>query len=395
MSMASVDEQAPLVIVGSGMAGNQLLKQFRKLNSEREVVVICADSGDFYSKPMLSNALKQHKTPAQLRMQTAEQLSQTLNARYQTHTEVLQIDAQKKCLITSAGVQFYSQCVLALGAQPRRLPWQGDAAQQVQAINDWQAYAQFRMQLDALLAHKAASDIRVAVIGAGLVGCEFANDLHSLGVQVLLFSPQAECLFPVFPPQAGAILRDALQQQGINCLMPSTVTHLQQHGEQICIRGEGFDDQQVDLVISAVGLVSQTQLASAAGLRTENGICVDSYLRSSDENIFALGDCAQINAQSLRYILPIMHSSAALAQTLIGTPTAVQLPVMPILLKTPACPMLIAAAAMSVGEWQWQGSGCDWVGLCHDGASQLINFVVTGQCMTEKAHLLKQMSDYG
>ena len=393
-STANSPESAPLVIVGSGMAGNQLLKQFRKKNASREVVVICADSGDFYSKPMLSNALKQNKIPSQLLMQSAPQLSQTLHARYQSHTRVLQIDRQKRELITSSGVQSYGQCVLALGAQPRRL---FDDAHQVHAINDWQAYAHFRGQLDELLSCKAAGDIRIAIIGAGLVGCEFANDLLSLGVQVLLLSAQPECLFPVFPPQAGVILRDALQQQGITCLMPSTVTQIVPEDDALLIRGEGFDEQRVDLVISAVGLLSQTELAVSAGLAVEQGICVDEFLQTTDEAIFALGDCAQINhpqinGHSLRYILPIMHSATALAQTLNGMPTAVQLPVMPILLKTPACPMLIAAAASTVvGEWHWQGRGCDWVGLCHDGNAQLINFVVTGQSLSEKADLLKKL----
>lgn len=383
-------ETAPLVIVGSGMAGNQLLKQFRKHNSTREVVVICADSGDFYTKPMLSNALKQHKPPAQLVMQTAQQLSQTWQARYQPYTQVLQIDRAQRQLITSAGIQPYGQCVLATGAQPRRL---FDNVP-VHAINDWQAYVNFRAQLDVLRQGKAVADIRIAIVGAGLVGCEFANDLHSQGLQVLLFSAQAECLFPVFPPQAGAILRDSFQQQGISCVMPSTVTQLLPHDDGLLIRGDGFDDQRVDLVISAVGLQPHTQLATSAGLAVEQGVVVDAFLKTADDDIFALGDCAQINGQSLRYILPIMHSASALSQTLTGNATAVQFPLMPILLKTPACPMLIAvAAAVVAGEWTWQGQGCDWVGLCHDALGQLKNFVVSGQCLTEKAALLKKMQN--
>ncbi len=388
---------SPLVIVGSGMAGNQLIKQFRKLNSEREVIVICADSGDFYSKPMLSNAIKQNKTPVQLRMQSAEHLSQTLQVRYQTHTKVLQIDRANQQLITSAGIQPYGQCVLAVGAQPRSLSWLENVDdEKVHAINDWQAYAKFRAQLDKVLQHKNVDDIRIAIIGAGLVGCEFANDLRSLGVQVILFSPQAECLFPVFPAQAGAILREALQQNGIECLMPSTVIVLDSADDQLCIRGEGFEEKRVDLMMTAVGLVPQTKLATAAGLRVDDGICVNQFLKTHDDAIFALGDCARVNGQTLRYILPIMHSAAALAQTLNGTPTVAQFPLMPILLKTPACPMLIAAPASNhAGEWLWQGSGCDWVGLCHDQTGHLVNFVVSGQCLSEKSALLKQLAVSG
>lgn len=380
---------APLVIIGSGMAGNQLLKQFRKLNSSREVVVICDDSGDFYSKPMLSNSLKQNKIPSQLLMQTAQQLGQALQVSYQPHTRLLQIDRSQRQLITSTGIQPYGQCVLALGAQPRCL----FDDERVHAINDWQAYAKFRVQLDILLQDKAAADIRIAIVGAGLVGCEFANDLHSLGVQLLLFSAQAECLFPVFPPQAGAILRDALQQQGITCFMPSTVTQLSPLADGVLMSGEGFAEQRIDLVISAIGLQSCTQLAASAGLAVEQGIVVDAFLKTNDDAIFSLGDCAQISGQNLRYILPIMHSASVLARTLNGVPTAVQFPLMPILLKTPVCPMLIALPATQVvGDWTWQGEGCDWVGLCHDAEGRLINFVVSGQCLTEKADLLKKMT---
>lgn len=381
---------APLVVIGSGLAAQQVIKQVRKFNTERPIHLICADSGDFYSKPMLSNAFKQNKQPAQLIMQNVAQWSAALNVSYQTHTQVLEIDRERRLLITDQGEQAYSDCVLAVGASPRPLSCPGgDLAV---AINDWSAYAKWQARLAELMVRKSSEQVRVAVIGAGLVGCEFANDLRSLGVQVILFSPQPECLFPVFPPHAGAVLRDALKQQGVQCVMPSAVQTIETLESGYLISGAGFAPQQVDLVLSSTGLIANTDLAARAGLAVAGGIKVNAELATEDKHIFALGDCAEIAGQSLRYILPIMQSAQALAHTLNGTPTRVQFPVMPILLKTPACPMLTAHAAAVLGEWRWEGVGNNQLGWCYDAEGKPINFVLTGTRLAEKSACLKQIS---
>ena len=90
--------------------------------------------------------------------------------------------------------------------------------------------------------------------------------------------------------------------------------------------------------MSAVGLAPRTALAAAAGLEIDQGIRTDAWCRTSAPDIYALGDCAAIDGKVQPYVLPIMHAARALARTLVGQPTRVAFPVMPITVKSPASP---------------------------------------------------------
>jgi rubredoxin-NAD+ reductase len=176
----------PIIIIGAGMAGYTAARELRKLDKEVPITIITADDGGFYSKPMLSNAYAQKKLPAQLVTQSATQLAAQIGATILTSTTVSGIDTAAKTLATSGGVLDYDKLIFAIGAQPIRLPLQGDAAEQVMSVNHVEDYARFRTLLDATEAGRQA---RVMILGAGLIGCEFADDLAGGGHAVTLIDP--------------------------------------------------------------------------------------------------------------------------------------------------------------------------------------------------------------
>ena len=157
-----------LMIIGSGQAGVTLAREIRKLDRQREIVLLTADDGHFYSKPNLSNAFALNKTPSQLVITPVDKLREQLGIDIRPHVEVHHLDTQAHVVDTSAGPLDYGQLVLAVGARPIRLPLAGKAADEILSVNTLDDYALFRTRL--------ADKRSVALIGGGLVGCEFAND---------------------------------------------------------------------------------------------------------------------------------------------------------------------------------------------------------------------------
>ena len=151
------------------------------------------------------------------------------------------------------------------------------------------------------------------------------------------------------------------------------------------------EEIETDLIISAIGLAPRVELASKAGLKYQKGISVDRSLQTSDPDVYALGDCAEIDGMVLLYVLPLMNSARALAKTLSGTPTEVTFGPMPVVVKSPACPTVIATPADTNGEWHVEGEGQDLSCLFKDAEGQLKGFVLTGAKVVDKLALSKQL----
>jgi glycine/D-amino acid oxidase-like deaminating enzyme len=183
------------------------VREFRKLDATTPVVLVTADTGDFYGKPSLSTALAQGRTPAQLVTMPADQMRETLNVTVMAHTHITRLDVQAQAVHTSEGVLTYRDLVLATGAHPIRLSLGGNAAAEVMSVNDLASYTVFRQSL--------SPQARVLVIGAGLIGCEFANDLVAKHYAVQVVDPNAVPLAALLPEAVGAQLQAALQALGV------------------------------------------------------------------------------------------------------------------------------------------------------------------------------------
>ncbi len=375
----------PIVVLGSGLAGYTLVRELRKLDREVAITMVSRDSGDFYSKPMLSNAFAQGKDAAALVNTAAAEMSKQMNITLLQHTEVLGIDRQKKQLLTSAGAIEYSRLVLALGADPIRLPLQGDAADAVLSVNDLADYARFRGAL--------TSTKQVAIIGGGLIGCEFANDLASAGFAVTVIDPTAYPLSGLMPEQAGKQLLEPLAKLGVTWRFGVAVKAVDKLATGYALTLTDGSTLHADVVLSAVGLRPRIELARNAGLAVNRGIVVDAQLRSSDVDVFALGDCAEIEGRVLPYVLPIMHAARALARVLAGEDARVEFPAMPVVIKTPAHPVAVLPVARdAAGEWkvlaEGQGIKLGFV----DAQTQMRGFVLTGAYAAERSEMSKQVS---
>ena len=147
-----------------------------------------------------------------------------------------------------------------------------------------------------------------------------------------------------------------------------------------------------DLVVSAIGLRPRIDLAAAAGLVVNRGVVVDRELKTSHANIYALGDCAEVDGLNLLYVMPLMSCARALAQTLAGKPTAVSYGPMPITVKTPVCPLVVSPPPRGAeGVWTAEGQGADIKVLCRNAEGQLLGYALTGAAVMEKLALNKEL----
>ncbi|WP_245798112.1 FAD-dependent oxidoreductase [Chromohalobacter japonicus] len=364
----------PLVIIGSGHAGYGLAEAARARDAEREIHVFTSDDGGLYSKPALSNAFALGKDAEALLDESALDIERRLNIRVHAFCPVERIDAEAMRLETRLGELAYGQLVLATGARPIRIPVEGEAGALL-SVNDRGDYHKMRSRLDTL-----GQKARVVIIGDGLIGCEFANDLAQAGHKVEVVG-LAERPLPRLLPEAGSqVLREALSRLGVNW-------HLERSVASVAAEGEGYrliltDGRELtaDLVVSAVGLVPNIDLARSAGIDCGRGIRVDEYLATSQANIYALGDAVEIDGQLLPYLAPINAGLRALASTLTGAPAPVSYPVMPVMVKTPVAPACVVVPPPEASVTWYVTATSDGIEAGgYDAIGQLQGFALVGE----------------
>lgn len=377
-------DTTPIIVIGSGLAGYNLIKEFRKLDKDSPILLISQDDAHSYSKPMLSTALTKGKLADELSIAGPGKMAEQLNISVRNHTCVDAIDVAAKQIMIGDEVLAYRQLVLATGAITNKLQFPGSTHEKVVSINDLMDYRHFRSLLNGKK--------RVLIMGAGLIGCEYANDLLNDGYEVTVVDPSQTALSGLIPAEAGQALIAGLTGAGATFYMQRYVTQISEHDKALSALLDDGSSVSCDLVISAVGLRPNIQLAHKAGLDCAQGIVCDQYLRTSGADIYALGDCAEIEGKVRLYVLPLMASARALAKSLSGEDTAVTFTTMPIATKTPACPVVVCPPSSNDGEWVFEQNGLDICGRFIDSKDKLSGFVLTGQRSVEKQALVKELN---
>jgi len=372
------------LIIGAGHAGYSLAKELRKLDPDRSICLVSSDSADYYSKPLLSNGFSKQKSAADFIQKTAGQMADELNIEIWPHCHAKQIDAEQHQLHTDKGVIKYQQLVLATGASPVKLPLPAATAGLVWSVNDLTDYQNFLQQ--------SLGKQKITVLGAGLVGIEYANDLAAAGFQVSVIALEQQPLAQLLPAQLGEVLQQQLTKLGVEFYWGSAIADAELTDQQLKLTLADGRSLNTELILSAVGLKPNLQLAIQAGIECGKGIKVNQTLATSAADIYALGDCAEVCGYNLMYIQPISLSAKALALTLTGQNTAVQLPVMPVIVKSSALPVVSwPAAPQQQGEWTLEGQELDWVAKFQNPAGVLLGFALTGKMVAQRLRLAKEM----
>ncbi|WP_276782885.1 FAD-dependent oxidoreductase [Thalassolituus oleivorans] len=375
---------APFVVIGTGLAGYNLVKELRKLAPEQEIIMITADDGRNYSKPMLSTGFGKNKSADELAMGSAADMAAQLNIVIRTHTSVTKIDTANHKVFVGEEPISYSKLVLAWGAEAIRPRMEGDGADRVFSINDLEDYASFRAIVDGKK--------RVLVMGAGLIGCEFANDMVNGGFEVEVVAPCEHILPTLLPTEAANAVQEGLEGLGVKFHLGPLVTRINRDGDGVVAQLSNGTNVAADAVVSAIGLRPRLDLAVKAGIQVNHGIVADRLLQTSEPDVYTLGDCAEVEGRVLLYVLPLMASARALAKTLTGTPTEVSYGVMPVTVKTPVVPVVVSPAAPdSAGRWIIEREGADVQAEFRNEAGDLLGYALTGAKVMNKVALNKEL----
>jgi 3-phenylpropionate/trans-cinnamate dioxygenase ferredoxin reductase component len=275
------------VIIGTGQAGFQTAASLRTEGYEEAITLIGEEPHIPYQRPPLSKGFPLGK-------QDTEAIELRPGAFYQDHrielltgTKVVAIErAERQVRLASGGRVPYRTLVLAVGARNRALPIQGAGLDGVLYLRSLE---------EALVIRDRLKDAKeIVVIGGGFIGLELASAACTLGKAVTVLEALPRLMSRVVAPAISEFFRELHAGHGVNVMCDCLVSEIIGPGGKV--RGVALEDGRIypaDLVIVGVGIVPNVELAQGAGLRIANGVAVDERLSTDDENIFAVGDCAE------------------------------------------------------------------------------------------------------
>ena len=348
-----------IVIIGSGFAARQLVKNIRKQDTQIPLTLIAADSMDEYNKPDLSHVISRGQKADDLTLQSAGEFAEQYNLRLFPHTWVSDIDAENRLVKSQDNQWRYDKLVLATGATPFIPPVPG--RELMLTLNSQREYGAAQSQL-----HDAK---RVLIVGGGLIGCELAMDFCRAGKAVTVVDNSASVLAALMPPEASSRLQHRLTEMGVHLMLKAQLEGLEQTADGIRVSLDRQRAITVDAVVAAAGLRPETSLAR-----------------------HALGDCAEINGTVLPFLQPILLSAMCLSKNLLAQTGELTLPPMLVKVKTPDLPLHLAGDTRRDDlTWNIVAAKEGLVAKGVDAENQLRAFVVSEDKMKEAFALLKQL----
>lgn len=366
-SVAVNNASTGIVIIGAGLAGWHVIDAIRAKDKDIPITLITADNGDRYHKPMLTMAISQKKRAADLVRATGADAAEAAQVTLLANTQVTDIDAASQTVqlisalrsdpvYTNYATISYGKLVLAMGAHPifpKSLP-----EDLVWHVNHIERFSQLQEKL-------AEGSQHVAIVGAGMVGTEIAEDLLKAGHQVTLIDLNDAPLSQMLPPKATARIAQAVKSQGINFLGSTQVIDVIRNNDgklQVSYESlasataEPIEPLIVDHVIASTGLTIDDKLPTAAGVEfnRRTGIVVDATtLRTNTSNIYAIGDCMSINGIACRYVAPLRAQAATIADDILGHEHSGYDHKPPMIrLKNKAISVMVTGVPQASGNWQ-------------------------------------------
>jgi nitrite reductase (NADH) large subunit len=301
-----------LVIVGNGMVGHHLVEQLLSANARFHITVIGAEPRPAYDRVHLSEVFA-GREPHELALTTREFYKEHgVDAHF--GDAVTSIDRDNKIVVTEGGQKFsYDKLVLATGSFPFVPPVPG---------HDHKRCFVYRTIDDlGAIRHAAQTSKRGVVVGGGLLGLEAANALRNLGLEthVVEFAPQLMSV--QVDPEGGAILRRKVESLGL-AIHTGKNTQKIVDGENHALAMHFADGEilETDMIVFSAGVRPDDRLARAADLKLgeRGGIVIDYHCRTSDESIYAIGECALWGGRTFGLVAPGYQMAKVAASSLTG-----------------------------------------------------------------------------
>lgn len=293
---------APIVVVGGGLAAGSAVTELREAGYDGDLVALAEEHHVPYERPPLSKAVLRGEKPVESAYIHPSTWYAEHDVVVRTGSRVVAIDPVRQTVSSEVGETPFSALLLATGARVRTLPIEPTDQVEVHYL---------RQIEDATGLHdRLGPDRRLLVLGAGWIGMEAAASARQLGTAVTVVDPAEQPLLAVLGPEVGARFAAAHREQGVDLRTRTALDHLD---GDTAVLTDG-STVPVDTVLVGVGVVPNTELAEDAGLRVDNGVLVDSHLRTDHPAIYAAGDVANALHPVLGERVRVEHWQNALGQ---------------------------------------------------------------------------------
>ena len=295
------------VIVGAGLAGAKAAEELRNQGFGGRLVLIGAEPERPYERPPLTKDYLRGESPREKVFVHEPGFYEQHELELLTDTTVTAIDPARSRLTLGDGREFaFDRLLLTTGAEPRRISVAGADLEGVY-------YLRTLADCDALRERLEAGG-RVAVVGAGWIGSEFAASALQRGLEVTVIDPLELPNERIFGAEIGSFYRDVHAQHGTRLLLGTGVDAFEGDGAVARVRTSDGTVVECDFAVVGIGVVPRVELARDAGLAIENGILVDQRLQSSAPNVFAAGDVASAWHPFFEQRIRVEHWANALNQ---------------------------------------------------------------------------------
>jgi 3-phenylpropionate/trans-cinnamate dioxygenase ferredoxin reductase component len=275
-----------VVIVGAGQAGYQVAASLRAKKFDGSIVILGEEPVLPYQRPPLSKGYVKGEAKESTLLLRAADFYTTNNIEMRLDCRVASLDrAARTVVLADGGRVAYDSLVLATGGRVRKLPVPGA---------EFAGVAYVRTLADAVvLKPQVESAKNVVVIGGGFIGLECASVAAVLGCKVVVLEAMDRLMARVVSPVLSDYYRDLHRSRGVDVRLGASVTEIVGDGARVTgVRCGDGATVPADLVVVGIGIIANDDIAKAAGLACDRGIVVDAHLRTSDPDIYAIGDCA-------------------------------------------------------------------------------------------------------
>ncbi|WP_283192511.1 FAD-dependent oxidoreductase [Rhizobium sp. AN80A] len=277
-----------IIIAGAGLCGARAAFSLRERGYEGRIVLIGRERHAPYDRPPLS---KQTIDGLQSIQHIAEDENyRTSRIEHMGGVDVIAIDRHRRAVSLSDGRTLpYDKLLLATGARPRVLP----GAESLTNVLTLRSFDDAMKIRDRIGVNRS-----LAIIGGGFIGLELAATARQLGTSVTVIESLPRLMARAVPAEIASIVQARHQQEGVEVLLNASIASLGQDDDRVRIRLTDGKEIDADLAVVGIGAIPNTELAEAAELAVDNGIAVDAFMRTSDANIFAAGDCCSFPLQA-------------------------------------------------------------------------------------------------
>ena len=304
-----------LVLIGNGMAGVRVIEHLLKLAPDAyDITIIGEESHPNYNRIMLSSVLTGGTDMKEIIINDMNWYKEN-RIQLVTGQKVTKMDTTRRIVTTQMGMEFsYETAIIATGSKPFMLPIPGADKEGVIAFRD---IRDCEIMMETAKKYKKA-----VVIGGGLLGLEAARGLLHLGMEASVVHIHDYLMERQLDEPASRMLQRELESQGMEFLLNKHSASITGRGRVKALQFTDGSEVKADLIVMAVGIRPNIELAKASGIEVNRGIVVDDFMQTSVSGVYAVGECAEHRGIAYGLVAPLYEQGAVLAKKLAGVDTA-------------------------------------------------------------------------